>query len=100
MAIATNNPRLVLALINQGWMVLPNDVENLIKQTSRWQSPEIFEARLELSQLLIDMSGVKPMSVEAIQSLPHNHAQNPLGSVQGVENKFIELVELWVKEVG
>jgi hypothetical protein len=98
-AIATNNPSLVKDLVHQGWIVGPSDVENLIKQTNQCQSAEVFMARMDLSQLLIDMRGVHPMSVEAIQSLPYNHANSPMGAIQRVENKFLELLDLWAKEI-
>jgi hypothetical protein len=98
-AIATNNPKLVKILMSQGWIVGPNDVENLIKQTAQCRSEEVFQARLDLSQLLIDMKTLKPVSVETIQDLPYNHSQNPMGAVQATENKFVELLDLWAKEL-
>jgi hypothetical protein len=98
-AIATNNPRLVKDLIRQGWIVGPNDVKNLLKQTSRCQSAEVLLARLELSQIAIDLKATKPMSFAKLQSLPYNHIKSPMGLMKQMEEKFEELLDLWAKEI-
>jgi hypothetical protein len=98
-AIATNNPSLVKDLLRQGWIVGPNDVKNLLKQTSRCKSGEVLLSRLELSQITIDLKAIRPMSFAKLQSIPYNHAQSPMGLMKQMEEKFEELVDLWDKEI-
>jgi len=98
-AIASDNPRLVRTLVSQGFLVGPNEVQNLLKRTAHCKSAEIFDLRLQLSQLLIDIQSIKPMSFARLQSLPYNHADSPMGPMQEVENKFLELCDYWEAEL-
>lgn len=99
-AISTNNPKLVKDCVKQEWIIGPNEVENLIKQTSKCQSEGVVVARLELAQIAIDLKSVIPVSFTLLQDMPYNHAQNPRGLMQRMEDKFMELVDMWEKELG
>jgi hypothetical protein len=98
-AIASDNPKLVKNLVAQGFLVGPNEVKNLLNRTAICKSPQILDLRLEMSQLLIDLQSIKPMSFTKLQSLPHNHIDSPMGPMQKVEDKFLELCGLWEAEV-
>lgn len=94
-AIKKGNPKLVKELINQGFIVGPNDVQDLLIRTADCKNPEIQRLRLDISQLFIDVQTKKPMSLNKVQSLSYNHSLNPMGTIQQIENKFIELCSLW-----
>lgn len=98
-AIASDNPRLVKNLVSLGFIVGPNEVQNLLKRTANCKSPEIQDLRLEMSQLLIDIQSIKPMSLERLQSLPYNHVESPMGPMQEIEDKFLELCGYWEAEL-
>ena len=98
-ALATGNPRLVKLLVSQGFIVGPNEVQNLLKRTANCKSPGIIDLRLQISQLLIDLQSIKPMSLQKLQSLPHNHIESPMRSMQEIESKFLELCDHWEAEL-
>lgn len=98
-AIASDNPRLVKNLVAQGFLVGPNEVQNLIKRTVNCKSPQILALRLQMSQLLIDIQSIKPMSFTKLQSLPYNHVESPMGPMQEIEDKFLELCVMWEAEL-
>ena len=98
-ALATGNPRLVKFLVSQGFIVGPNEVQNLLKRTAICKSPEILDLRLKMSQLLIDLQSIKPMSFIKLQSLPYNHIESPMGPMQEIEEKFLELCDHWEAEL-
>lgn len=98
-AIAPDNPKLVKNLVAQGFIVGPNEVQNLLKRTANCKSPQIVDLRLQMSQLLIDLQSIKPMSLIKLQSLPYNHIESPMGPMQEIEDKFLELCDCWAVEV-
>jgi hypothetical protein len=103
-ALKTGKPLEAISFITQGWIIGPHHVEVLLEETEAHKigmvDPEIESLRKELAQARDNILSKGQMSAEKLFSMPLNHADNPMGPLEEMENAFQKLCETWADKTG
>lgn len=92
-ALKEKNKNLVLKLIEEGFLIGPQQVTTLLEITKEDQRPETQTKRVTLQSAKENLINRKKIPLAELESLPPNHVSNPSGAIQHLETTFTDLLQ-------